>query len=446
MAYLVVAMCFGGVLLCIQPHLHILALLLWTIGVVALAIADLRGVLALLYPSYALGGVLLSSTLIESGVYVTEQFRYGWNIGATPSFAAYALGFLAVAHIGLTFTLGRNREFKNCGQPRRYERMIVFLAVATSASYLLTFLIYGLGASHPSRFDWLETLPPVVTQLTYVMGMYAVPSLFALAGFYWMYFKQFKPFLLILSLPVLMILGTGEKFGAFLQAVILFVLGVTVAAYMRGETIRVNSKAVATTLTLLPLFYVMLLVGYTRMGAASAQEALEQRIALQGHVWFGIFEKFDGSRALNPSEVFGPDTFDRPSGLNMLSLLITDPTYVRDRLERGITFTMGGSPSVLGTFGFSLGLVLFAILGLSYVAAILLISYWLQRSMVIPALASFAFYILVGLATQMGRWHTLLGSVAIAIYLVIAAYWLRQLLNRSTSPGQAVRARIPTDA
>ena len=50
-------------------------------------------------------------------------------------------------------------------------------------------------------------------------------------------------------------------------------------------------------------------------------------------------------------------TLSDPAGLDLLSYLISDPLFVYQRIASGVTFTMGGPPSVLAAFGMLPGMI-----------------------------------------------------------------------------------------
>lgn len=422
--YLLALACLVAILGCIPFELSEISFSLFILGVIALAATDFRLFLMLAFPVYALGGSLLSVILIENGMYVTEQFRYGSQVGASSSLAAYAFGFLLVAHVGLYFVLGGKRKVVNPGNPNVYRRLIYLLNLSIAFFYFFVFANYGFGTDERTRFDWLASLPTVVEKLSSFFMAYVVPVSFAVTGFYLRFFGKSKSVLLFLLVPLAATAGTGEKFSAFAGSFLMLLMGLGLAAYLKKERLIFNWRA--SLISLLAGFWIVmaLVSGFRRLGANNFLDAAIERVVLQGHVWFGIFDHYQGAPTLTALNIFGINTLEQPAGLDYLSYLVSEESFVFARISRGISFTMGGPAGVLGVFGFFFGFVVFTLMGMLYVAAISSIVWALNKKSAILTSAAICLYIIVGKATQMGRWDDSYSVFPLLLYSYLFFAWV----------------------
>jgi hypothetical protein len=422
--YLLALLCLIAILGCIPFELSEISFSLFLFGVIALGAADFRLFLILAFPIYALGGSLFSVVLIERGMYVTEQFRYGSQVGATSALAGYAFGFLLMAHIGMHFFLRRKRKVVNPGNPKAYRRLIYVLNLLIAFFYLFVFVFYGLGTDERTRFDWLASLPTFVEKLSSFFMVFIMPITFALSGFYLKYFGKSKSVLLLLLVPLVAAAGTGEKFSAFAGSFLTLFMGLGLAAYLKNERLRFNWRANLIGLLASFSIAVSLISGFRRLGANNFLDAAIERVVLQGHVWFGIFEQYRGAPTLVALNIFGINTLEQPAGLDYLSYLVSDESFVFARISRGISFTMGGPAGVLGVFGFLPGFVVFTLMGLLYVAAVSTIVWALNKKSAILTAAAFCLFIIVGNATLMGRWDDSYSMFPLFLYSYLFFAWV----------------------
>ncbi len=429
--YSVTLACLAGALGCIPFHAVGASAAFFVIGVLALAIEDFRAVLILSFPLYALGGAFASVVLIERGAYVSEQFRFGFNVGASGALAAYALAFLGLAHFGITVALRQVRARRVDIQGLKFVIVAGCLGIALFFSAL--FALYGTAFGYTDlRFGWGRSLPPLVEDL-YVSTVFLIPTLFGLAGFVWAYTRRVSGWFAVLLLPVLAQVLTGEKFSGFASSLTFGLAGAGIAWYLRGERVSVRPKALFWVGAVASALTVSVLVGYRNLRSADLLASLSNRIVLQGHVWFGIYDLFGGRPGVGLADLVRESTVGNPGGLDFLSFLVSDPAFVQERLARGVTFTMGGPPSALAAFGVAGGLAVYCVLGLGFALIARLLASSLGEGRVITAGAAMLYFMVLAQTTQMGRWDVFYGPAALACYVVFGVGAVWRLLANPTS-------------
>ncbi|GAB3630714.1 hypothetical protein GCM10027421_00670 [Microbacterium shaanxiense] len=432
--------CLLGIGAAAMLGLNWFAVVLVLVGIASLAAIDVRGLLLLAFPVYALLGALWSVALIEDGMYVTEQFRYGVNIGSTPVLAAYTLCFLAVAHAGIVRWLGRRKIVVEPNDLRKLKSLVVVGSLGVGAIYAFIFSTNGLGTSFRSRFEWIQSLTPLAGQLHGVASAYIVPVLFLLAGVFWVVKGRRDITYLLMLVPVVAILATGEKFSGMILSLSLLLTGIGLGLYLRGRRLRFRFTYLLGAMALASVLVYVLAEGYRRLGDTDIVAAINNRIVLQGHVWYGIYERFRGAPGAPATEVFGTNSLEDPAGLDYLSYLVSSADFVHRRIAAGVTFTMGGPPSILAVFGAVGGFFIFALLSLAYTLTVLGVFNALLRQAFVQAACFGALYIGVGLAVMMGRWDVVTNTVILASAGYLAVCWLLrrvakvQARSHATSP------------
>lgn len=407
-------------------------------GIVGFAVADLRALACLAFPALSLAGEVVSLGYIESGAYVSEQRRFGFNIGATPLFGVYAIAFLGCAHIALTWLASRSTPHPPSVPRTLLLRILVVSSGAVGLIYAAIFLGFGTGLALRTRFEWVASLPPLVAKLHVLLRQVGIPVIFGLLGIYSALFgvRRSWRWLIVTLVPIFALIGTGEKFTSFILIICMVITGFGIGRLAQGEQIHVRRVHALVGLGLAVLLFISLVAGYRRMLVNSPLDAILNRTALQGHVWFGIFARFHGEPAVPIGLLLRRNSLDAPSGLDLLSYYVADPEFVRRRISEGITFTMGGPPGVLSVFGAWWGLVVYTLLGLLYVGAIALAVYFLQRRrLLLVTPFALILYLQVNMATLMGFWEALYGAIAFTCYAAIVAAVVVTRVRRARKRG-----------
>lgn len=386
---------------------------------IGLAIAFLPAVLVLAMPVYALGGMVFSNTLIESGSYITEQFRYGHQVGATSMLACWSIAFLVLSHYSIVRVA---RPFWGCATASWIQRptirrlIIAALLVIACALAAIVILYGGASAVGGDRFNYWRTLPPELNLTIVALRTYLLPAAAALAGFYLANTRS-RDFRLILALisPYVALFFMGERTSAFIAgaASVLFGLGLGIISSGRG--IQFSVRGLVYTLVLLLAIFATTFIGFDRTSDLAPLEAISQRLVLQGHVWYGIYESDALIGSVSFWDLASPNSMDSPSGLNLLSYLVTSPEYVHTRLTYGLTFTMGGPPAHLAAFGVGIGAVTFIASGLLYALITKLFLMFVQAEMLVSSGIALLSIPIVTNIVLMGFWDDAYSIVTIAI-------------------------------
>ena len=441
--YPVVLACFAGTLLCILLEMPIASLFLALVGVGALALEDLRALLVLAYPAYALLGVLASSVLIEGGAYITEQFRYGDSIGASAGVAAYGLAFLGLAHFLTTRLMRSIRPTPVIANGAVVRGVVLASCLLIGLFYTVAFLRYGTGFQFSDlRFGWVRSLSPSFMKIHSLLGKFLIPALFGLTSYYWVRTGRARLWFLALAVPIIAQILIGEKFSGFNSSIMVALAGIGIAAFVGGKQLAVRIGTVLLVLGVAATLMASILIGYRNMGSGDVVGSLINRIVLQGHVWYGTFDLFDGEPGVALSDLLRENSLGQPGGLDYLSYLISDPEFVYRRIAAGVSFTMGGAPSALAAFGLLPGLAVYTLLGTGYALNAWIVASSLSRGSVITATVALVYFMVLAETTQMGRWDTGYGTVALASYVVLlGAFALRAIAPR----GSRASARLCSD-
>ncbi len=413
-AWSIAFVCMLFALLTMPWHWHLFAVALLLAALGALAAASMRSLFLLAFPVYGLLGVAASLAVIESGSVISEQFRYGFANGSTSGLVAYAIGFLLVAHIGCEWLLPKVTRSASQLQILNLAKLVTLGSALVAIFYVVVFSVYGMGLLYSSRFDWIDALPDLVAQLHSAAVSYAIPIIFALTAMAYKLKGGFEKWMLVICLPLLALVGTGEKFGGFITIAVFILIGVGIAAHLQHEEIHVNLKHIGIAFGFGIALVIAVLLGYQRLGYSNVFEIVGQRLALQGHVWFGIFDVLGLTTGVSVWQMVRPNSLNSPGGLDFLSYLISDYDFVHNRIAEGVSFTMGGAPSVLAAFGFSGGLFIFWALGFLYAAVFMLILWFATRGYVLRMTLALVFVITLNATTQMGRWDVAYGTMTLA--------------------------------
>lgn len=361
--------------------------------------------------------------MIENGGYILEQFRYGKENGATCFLSFYSIAFLATCHVILSKNLKNSPYPESQTQIYNKLRITILLMIAFYIA-IITFYGTAISSGH-DRFSYWDRLPPFLAQILKNVRALHGP-ITAIFGYIYSSTPKIKKkklaALIILLHSILFLLG--DKLTPFFTAAFFFVTGYSLSAIHRKTAIKINTKLL-TKITLAAL----ILTGTLALGFIFQQKiepsqvlsAFEQRLILQGHVWYGIFDIVQNKGAiLSPDNLIYPNSPQSPSGLDSLSYIISDESFVRDRIARGITFTMGGPAAPLATMGIYLGALAYSILGAFYSLIIYYSSIKLRRGQFLRALISLTFLISLNSIALMGNWYSIYNSASL-IFFAFAA-------------------------
>lgn len=396
----------------------ILSAITCLVALALVTIIDLRATLVISQAIFGLAGTLFSLVLIESGGYISEQSRSGYYIGATQTFALYALAFIVISHLSVHALGVRLTTIDIKDVLPRMRLFVIWSVVVISIFYSFAFFSIGIGVVTPlGRFGWASQLDPGLSKVHFFIAIFLLPALFALVGIHFIITRKLNYWYAFLLLPVIALWLTGEKFSGFASALFAALAGAGIGLYISKRHLRFHKKFVLLSILVLSGFLLSVVVGYLMQNSNNAFLSIFERVTLQGHVWFGIFDRFQGEAAVSFFDLVKPNSLISPSGLDLLSYIVSDDVFVRERIKLGVSFTMGGPPSALAAFGLFPGLYIYGMLGLCYAGVMLLIHSSLKRKAVLRALSSLFLFSIIAQTVLMGRWSVSYGTVAMVAYI-----------------------------
>lgn len=366
------------------PTLATAVLSLVTFVLLAVMLFRFEPVFFVLVFLFVLGqfGAMLSGVLIESGVYVSEQRRYGFVTGSTVWLGFYTTFFLSAAFFLFQYFDAPKRAQELFGRFRvwRGTRLTIYLLLI--AVLVLVFVGLMVNGSplleQRDRFSYWRSnsipfLQPIHNQLSTLIFAMGLAFPFAQGR------TERAGAILLLATTLLYFVLQGEKYTALIQVLYSFALPFlmrTFATQVHKPSVKralLIGLAIGGALTSLILYQY-----YSTHQAANPLANLSQRIALQGHVWWGAFEQRSaGTLPVPPREQIEkearslltlrsagtvPDT-----GMTYLMRVVAPLDLVERYRAQGIRFTMGYPAIGLVTLG------PWGLLALQLVAASLLV-------------------------------------------------------------------------
>lgn len=402
---------------------------LFLVGLIGLVRANWIVVAFLGFPAWSLLGAIISNRLIEGGEYIGEQFRTGFANGATAMLALYALGILLVAHslialaIGHWHVLDRNRS---AWRIDRFAHLMAFALCIVLIFYAVTLGMYGI-ANDGDRFAYWNRMDPIMRAAVLAIRSLTAPIVSGVVLFAILTQRRSTRatlYVLVVLIHVPLSL-MGDKFSPFVGSLLAALAGMAVAFLYMGKTFRLRASymfwgGIAVAAIITALVQGTASMSESTGGDGDTSDAIFGRTVLQGHVWFGVLDRWntEGGPLVGVDALLGLNSLENPTGLDRLSLIVSRPEYVLGRLARGVTFTMGGPAAPLALAGPFGGLIIFTLLG---------VLYSLQFAMILKALAngrhSFAMIgwfasVSINSVVLMGNWYSAYNSVGL---LVLAA-------------------------
>lgn len=323
---------------------------------------------------------------IELGNYISEQKRYGENIGALVRYTVYTSLFLFFAYITLNIVV--KHKLSSSFSMIRHER---FFDIATKS-----FFVFIVGMS------------------LLIMSIYGVPLLKGMARF--QFYKMIEPFdkiiflmpicafflgikkaldsanfsICALFILVAILVLFSDKFSGIFSVMVYYIIGfyVTKNILVRNISLGFNKKIL---LIYFPISFCFLLstviFGFLFLQGADASDiidrVLSRALGLQAHVWYGIDEQLSRGYLSPNAEIFFLQNKEpeQPAGLIYLMYQVADYDFVRSFREAGIRFTNGYPAIVLISFGYTFSFFILAFLGvlLGYILYYLFLKvYYLQ--------------------------------------------------------------------
>jgi len=288
---------------------------------------------------------VLSCLYIESGSYISEQFRYGFLNGST----AVLLLCLTLFEFGFVKNSSKVNYCKLIVSDSNFETLIKLIFI--SAILIQFYSLYEFNALpllSSDRFTFFSESNRLI-KVVFLLG----PALAFVVGFLHKN-KSYNSLLLLLFIYCFLNIIIGDKFSGISYIFISYLMG-----YSFFSRIRINYKLFFLSTLLLLIFCILIIVSYSiNYPEYNLVEIilaiLDRTLALQGHVWFGTFDAIANSNEFNIFplfEIFNKNSYINPQGIDRLMFLVTDSKFAHDMLSLGITFTMGFPAILYAHFG-----------------------------------------------------------------------------------------------
>lgn len=309
------------------------------------------------------GGALFSGVLIEGGAYVSEEHVHGFPTGATTELAFYFVGFLMVALIVFHRLMPR-RQRRGAASRRltRNWRILAYIAAALAISYgVLGLMINGSPLlEHIPRYGYWRTnrlplLHPIHNQFS---------TLAFLMGIGWSMGVRRGERVLIASLVAAMLcyfVFEGEKFTALIVVGFSFLLPILARRISVFRDRSTLARAGWIVVAAGGLLGVLVVYQYATVFANRSPLAMvQERVVLQGHVWWGVERAaHQGALPVPPAIQRGrelaafvdPRTSGGDVGMPLLMRTVAPSSVVDAYLSEGVRFTMGYPAIALYLFG-----------------------------------------------------------------------------------------------
>jgi hypothetical protein len=336
-------------------------------------------------------GASLGSALIESGAYISEQLRYGYQTGSTVRLVFYSVILIGTAQFFYNLLVRRHMSKEGAIRFQRIPRtvgiIVNILLLGLVVFLLASFLIYGtVFEQRVDRFVYRAQIAP--DWLIYISGY--LYQLVFLSGLSLNTFRQSR-FIRVSSLvgflgSLIVVILQGEKFTGLLLLTHIFwlpsILTSSWDSVRTGEAWRKLRRYIPLTFLVASASFVLIIYHYSNFyGSKNTFEMLSQRLALHGHVWWGTDENVLSGRnsvdAMTQLErEFNPfaspeGRFSPELGIGFLMTLVAPWPVVQAYYDMNVRFAMGYPAIALYIFGYA-GLILFQLIAGAILALFLL--------------------------------------------------------------------------
>lgn len=370
---------------------------------------------------------VFSVSMIEKGAYIIEQFRYGYINGSTLLSSIYvliAIMFSSVFKVYNNYTKGYNQRYVLKGY---FFLNYILFGVAAVYTFLIlksNILIDGLS----NRFIFWEKLSSNVLVMIAKYVRAVIPCTASLLGFLSLFsgFDRLKKISILLFLYIsLCLFLTGDKASPFVLSLFYFVIGVVFSHIVQNKKIIIGFKTFLRSIIIMIVIITTSLLGFVYQHHVDSKELytlFSSRMALQGHVLFGAVDVLlsnNQNSFIGVLDLLRKDSLDTPSGLNYISYFVSDYDFVRDRISRGITFTMGGMAVVVAMCGMYAGIIVFVLLFMLY-SFVFQYAYWkILKGQWLFFIITMLFLVSLNSVFLMGNWYSLYNSASLLFYSVV---------------------------
>ncbi len=284
---------------------------------------------------------------IESGAFIIEQNIYGYSNGG---------GVLLASIMSLFFTFFFLPEKSNFYCEAGVHHVLKDGVKKSVSLYLLTLsifiLLFGfiyngqIPLFSSNRFAYFEDAPRIV-KLVYLGG--SLTSFIAGIDFFLNNKKTLIAYLFAIFLGLIIL--SGDKFTGIFLSVLSFIAGYVIISKENIPLKKLFLWSMLITISILAIVAIGFIYMHEIGDNSLFDVIIERALALQGHVFFGVYDRYLVSNLgeLPLINFFDKSTFIQPMGIDYLMYEVSDADFASAMLDQGITFTMG-FPAILFVF------------------------------------------------------------------------------------------------
>ena len=320
-----------------------------------------------LYISYF--AAIVSSGYLETGAYISEQYRSSYATGATLRLVGYVMLMLSVTYLVIINNKASFNVLYKIKQNRYVLSDYFIFGITLIIVGILVVSIFKFGlpiTKGVQRFDyWVSHPYPIIktfltqlTQLSFILGaMHAHSN------------KIRKRRIILLSFLFFILLNVlyGDKFSSNFLCIVNYAISYFVInLFMNGKKVNVSRIMLLGSGAII-VFYFMIFWSYTNLHHIEESQVnkyiFDRAFSLQGHTWWGVDNLVLNDKNNVPSsELIRKHEMENPGGLYILMYAISPAESVDVYLDKGVTYTMGGIAIAIYTLGYygAIGYVILA--------------------------------------------------------------------------------------
>lgn len=292
---------------------------------------------------------IVSNLFIETGIFISEQNRYGELTGGTVRLSLSIVFFLFVSCVFVSFLNKLIKVPKNIYISKNSFFVFSFsLYLFLCSVFVFVLFVYGVPLlMEVPRSSFLSDNPLAakVRVLFMVFSPLLGYSIFLNSGF------RSKFLILFLFLSIFLLFLSSDKFSGPIAIFFGAVSGYKLCSLSCGEESRVGVKGYVLSFSFILICMLVVSFVYATIENLSGEEIVDKILGrifgLQGHIWHRMDTlSMTDSITISVKEFWG---MDRPA-MHSLMYRVADSSLVSSMLKAGVTFT-SGFPAVIFLWG-----------------------------------------------------------------------------------------------
>ncbi|WP_273404300.1 DUF6418 domain-containing protein [Actinobacillus porcinus] len=303
---------------------------------------------------------------IEYGNFISEQNKFGENVGALIRYIFYMGIFLLFAYFVISYKTKNIKGKLDVGGFLFFKQITYLLFFILVILCFFIGMVYGIPLfSGVSRFEFYRLIEPL-DKVIFMMPISAF-----MLGVVFSQSNTRYSFYGALVLILFLILFS-DKFSGIYGVLIYFIIGFYLSKNIVNNTSSYGFNKKVLYLYFPSIMFILISIvsiGYIYLHGASSSDLMERilsrALGLQAHVWYGIDFQLWHSLLLPDSSIFLLESNEpvQPAGLEYLMYQVADEKFVDSFREAGIRFTNGYPAIVLISFGYAYSITILALLG-----------------------------------------------------------------------------------